>query len=706
MALVFKIKHKETLRRWVVSQTLPERFSDLSLSVNDLEVKVRELFHLSSNDVLLITYVDKEGDVVTLADDQDLLDACLVQGLNPLRLEVKTLIDGHDCSAEPVANTSCHTSQHGVNSTDATSPLPNTNDRANNGRTSRHPFPQAAADDIKQFLSKCAQNIDPNLQRALSVKNIQNLQPAVVIKNIEKALKDLVKRIVQEGQRLAPRGASPSSGSPAYTPCASQSPAGTSSTEDVNQIVHLGVRCDGCKLYPIKGLRYNSTKVFNYDLCSTCFDKMGNESDYQKIEKSVNMPCHGFLHPSSTDGSTNGVPRKWVSPFASGSDGWKSECPFLRTLSGSPADTSKKYDASFVKDVSVTNEVDVGPCSYFSRTLRLKNTGSMPWPQGTQLVHVGGDKLASELAIVLKLPEGGLSMGSEFDVLVDMRAPEKAGNYISHWCLMAPTEEKFGQSVWVAIQVVGEVNERHEAIVASGRDEKVEETNNYESKVECTQVLKVDDSCKTEQTYKHESEVECTQVATVDSCAVIQGIALDSVKVDEGSPAVEQPAESAQFIVSGITNHDAGSSMDEVDGFSLIEKPGDIGSFKLVQAPLVNSQLAFPQPVSVIDEQYGRMGPVEITDEEIKLRELESMGFKNRSLNALLLEKNEQDLQLTLDDLLLGAGWDNLLLDLQEMGFEDAATNLRLLIKHEGSIKRVVKESVELEKGETGGLVF
>ncbi|KAI5060491.1 hypothetical protein GOP47_0024911 [Adiantum capillus-veneris] len=679
MALVFKIKHKETLRRWVVLQTFPEKSSDLSLTVHDLELKVRELFHLASNDVLLITYVDKEGDIVTLADDQDLVDACFLQGLNPLRLEVKTL--EHEA---PVANNPASAVlRDGVNSADAASPLPNLNDKANPERTSRPPFPQAAADDIKQFLSKCAQNIDPNLQRALLIKNIQNLQPAVVIKNIEKALKDLVKRIVHEGQRLAPRSAAPSSESPAYTPCASQPPESSSSMDNGNQIVHFGVRCDGCKLHPIQGLRYKSTKVFNYDLCSSCFNKMGNDSDYQKIEKSTSLPCNSFFHSSPANGKGNGVPAKWTSPFASGSDGWKSECPFLRTLAGPPGDISKKYDASFLKDVSVFDELELGPCTQFTRTLRLNNTGSMSWPQGTQLIHIGGDKLASEPAVFLKLPEGGLSMGLEFDVSVDMRAPEKAGNYISHWCLMAPNGEKFGQSVWIAIHVVGEMKEQYEAQVASGRDEmaqKAEEMNEHEE-------------------IKQQSKVECAQISKVDDSSLVgqKSIGLESFKADEGSPA-----ESAQFIVSGFTNHDVGSCMDEVDGFSVIEKPEDMESFKRVQTPLVSSQLASPQTVSVIDEQYGRMSPMEIANQETKLRELELMGFKNRNLNAILLEKNSQDLQLTLDDLLLGSGWVNLLEDLQEMGFDDANTNLRLLIKHEGSIKRVVKELVELEKGESG----
>ncbi len=40
---------------------------------------------------LVITYTDIENDVVTMAGDQDLQDACVNQGLNPLRLQVTTV---------------------------------------------------------------------------------------------------------------------------------------------------------------------------------------------------------------------------------------------------------------------------------------------------------------------------------------------------------------------------------------------------------------------------------------------------------------------------------------------------------------------------------------------------------------------------------------------------------------------------------------
>eukprot|EP00250_Pteridium_aquilinum_P014664 c22129_g1_i1 orf=342-2387(+) len=677
MALVLKIKHNGTLRRWVVLQTLPEKTSDFTLTFNELEGKIRELFHFASNKVLLITYVDKEGDVITLADDEDLLDACVVQGLNPLRLDVQIVEKKRNTRADSVASTNplvrststCPVdySSNPVSNTcpHMTPPLAFSFDNGNMEHSPKAPFPQAAADNIKQFVTKYTQGIDPNLH------------PAVILKNIQKALKDFAKTLVHEGQRLAPR-VTPPARSPAFSRCASsEPPVQTPCMDGTRPIVHFGVKCDGCSIYPIQGLRYKSTKVFNYDLCSTCFEKMGNENDYQKMEKPASLACHGFHHPSRSKG--------WTTPFASGTDGWKSECPFLRIPSGPPADMSKKLDASFVKDISVFDGSELVPGMYFTKLLRLKNVGSVPWPQGTQFVHIGGDKLVVEPAVDLKLPE--VPVGLEFDIFVRMRAPDTAGNYISHWCLTAPDGERFGQTVWVAIQVCKE-NKSSQVQTACTVDEKaesMEEASNIQGKIEPATNSQNDGGLSVSQDKEqkrlsfgnHESVYKADQAISSANVADKSPKSLNSSHLDQD-------------------NVDFGS--DDVDGFSMIQKPVDTGSFKMMHAPVVSSQTAFLDQPRVIQAQYGRTIGMDITNQGLNLHALEAMGFTNRNLNAILLEKNKQDLQLTLDDLLLGSGWDNLLKDLHEMGFDDTYTNLRLLIKNEGSIKHVVKELVELDK--------
>jgi hypothetical protein len=48
----------------------------------------------------------------------------------------------------------------------------------------------------------------------------------------------------------------------------------------------------------------------------------------------------------------------------------------------------------------------------------------------------------------------GFPVDKEIDVAVDFVAPTRPGRYISYWRLASPSGQKFGQRVWVHIQVV------------------------------------------------------------------------------------------------------------------------------------------------------------------------------------------------------------------------------------------------------------
>jgi len=48
----------------------------------------------------------------------------------------------------------------------------------------------------------------------------------------------------------------------------------------------------------------------------------------------------------------------------------------------------------------------------------------------------------------------GFDVDKEIDVAVDFVAPTRPGRYISYWRLASPSGQKFGQRVWVHIQVV------------------------------------------------------------------------------------------------------------------------------------------------------------------------------------------------------------------------------------------------------------
>ncbi|KAK1363163.1 Next to BRCA1 protein 1 [Heracleum sosnowskyi] len=83
-SIVIKVQYGETLRRFS-SQIVDGK---LDLDMNALREKVHSLYSFPVGSELVLTYIDEDKDVVTLADEED-LDDIVRQSLNPLRITVK-----------------------------------------------------------------------------------------------------------------------------------------------------------------------------------------------------------------------------------------------------------------------------------------------------------------------------------------------------------------------------------------------------------------------------------------------------------------------------------------------------------------------------------------------------------------------------------------------------------------------------------------
>ncbi|XP_023000730.1 protein NBR1 homolog [Cucurbita maxima] len=201
--------------------------------------------------------------------------------------------------------------------------------------------------------------------------------------------------------------------------------------EPVRSIFHRGVICDGCGAHPITGPRFKSQVKDNYDLCMVCFAEMGNEADYIRIDRPVS-----YWRPRMK--SCYRRP-----PFP----GPK----IINALISSGKQT--KLDSRFVDDINVLDGTVMPPCTPFTKIWRLYNSGSVNWPRGTQLVWTGGDNFSRSESVELEVPADGLPPGREIDIAVDFIAPPFSGQYTSYWIMASPSGQKFGQRVWVLIQV-------------------------------------------------------------------------------------------------------------------------------------------------------------------------------------------------------------------------------------------------------------
>lgn len=60
-------------------------------NLEQLRSKIRECFKITSDKDFDLSYVDVDGDTVMLADDSDLFDATIKQGLSPVQINVELI---------------------------------------------------------------------------------------------------------------------------------------------------------------------------------------------------------------------------------------------------------------------------------------------------------------------------------------------------------------------------------------------------------------------------------------------------------------------------------------------------------------------------------------------------------------------------------------------------------------------------------------
>jgi len=133
----------------------------------------------------------------------------------------------------------------------------------------------------------------------------------------------------------------------------------------------------------------------------------------------------------------------------------------------------------------------MAPGQQFVKIWKLRNEGNIAWSEGTCLEHVGGDKLAVSDAV----PVPVTSPGEEIDIAVDMTAPLKPGRYVSFWKLCHVDGSRFGQRVWVDINV-GSVEEKT-APLAQTQTTQTSVANSMEVETQTTQPSSINKATET-----------------------------------------------------------------------------------------------------------------------------------------------------------------------------------------------------------------
>ena len=112
-----------------------------------------------------------------------------------------------------------------------------------------------------------------------------------------------------------------------------------------------------------------------------------------------------------------------------------------------PAAAHGCYNASFISDVNLQYAPNYKPGDTFTKTWRVKNTGSCDWPRGFQLMYISGDKMGgSTKTIDQKVVTGGT-----VDISINLTAPNLKGIITGNWQLATDIGKPFGPILSVAV---------------------------------------------------------------------------------------------------------------------------------------------------------------------------------------------------------------------------------------------------------------
>lgn len=212
-------------------------------------------------------------------------------------------------------------------------------------------------------------------------------------------------------------------------------PSNVTSSNNIEKPLHKKVICDNCN-DKIVGIRYKCGHCFDFDLCEAC-----------ENNESVRHPKdHIFLkivHPIviSSDWGKKAVllpPVKLLSDSK----------PIIKPEQPAPVLDLSLLRASLVEDVNYSGCPTMKPLEVFEKKWKVKNSGTVGWPAGVQLAHVGGNSFHLHVADV-----SALGVGEEAEVSVTFQAPSLADKYCSYWRLIVPNGLKFGHTLWCEISV-------------------------------------------------------------------------------------------------------------------------------------------------------------------------------------------------------------------------------------------------------------
>jgi hypothetical protein len=107
-----------------------------------------------------------------------------------------------------------------------------------------------------------------------------------------------------------------------------------------------------------------------------------------------------------------------------------------------PANTSCTDSAKFVADMTIPDNTVVASNTPFTKTWRLKNTGSCTWDSSYLVSQISGTYMTQSPGYWIVQQGQTVAPGESVDISVGMTSPVENGSYQSYWGLKKENERR------------------------------------------------------------------------------------------------------------------------------------------------------------------------------------------------------------------------------------------------------------------------
>jgi hypothetical protein len=164
----------------------------------------------------------------------------------------------------------------------------------------------------------------------------------------------------------------------------------------------------------------------------------------EQVRLSVDMTAPTILGPYFSD---------WRLRDASGEFFGEPLWTRIRVVSPPPpVPATGRNDMIYVADVTIEDDQKIVPGTTFTKTWRVKNTGTLPWGPDYAIVFEKGTAMTD----IIRHPLPGCAPGDECEISITVTAPSTPGKYYSDWFVEDPQQQRFGIVLWFRIVVADE----------------------------------------------------------------------------------------------------------------------------------------------------------------------------------------------------------------------------------------------------------